>query len=305
MTVDEATFDPVPEIAAGLGLPPAGVRAVVRLLTEGSTVPFIARYRKEATGSLDEVQIRNIEERRSYLLELDERRRAILASIASHGKLSAELKAKILACDTKAALEDLYLPYKPKRRTRATIAKERGLEPLALRILEQPGDGDPLREAQPFVAPDKEVADVKAALQGARDIVAELLSEHADARKRVRDTFSERGVLVSEKAQGAGDGPTKFEQYYEYREALKTIPSHRFLAIRRGERENILRARIEVEPEWLLDALAGIMGRKSSSPFAGELTQAVEDGYKRLLAPSVENDLRVDSRHHSIVSGLA
>jgi protein Tex len=292
-------FDPVPAIARELSLPPAGVRAVVKLLEEGATVPFIARYRKEATGSLDEVQIRNIEERRGYLVELEDRRKAILESIASQGKLTPELKARIVACDTKAALEDLYLPYKPKRRTRGIIAKERGLEPLALRILEQPSAGDPQAEAAAFVAPDKEVADVKAALAGARDIVAELLSENADARARVRETFAERGVLVSEKAAGLGDAPTKFEQYYDYREPLKTIPSHRFLAIRRGERENVLRAHVEVESESLVAQLAGIMGRKASSPFAGELTTAVEDGYKRLLAPSVENDLRVELKLRS------
>ncbi len=293
------TFDPVPILARELALPAQGVRAVVRLLEEGSTVPFIARYRKEATGSLDEVQIRTIEERRAYLLELEERRAAILESIASQGKLTDELKARILACDTKAALEDLYLPYKPKRRTRGIIAKERGLEPLAQRILAQPEQGDPRAEAAAFVAPDKDVPDVKSALAGARDIVAELLSEHADARARVREAFAEQGALVSEKAAGLGDAPTKFEQYYDYREALKTIPSHRFLAIRRGERENVLRARIEVESEPLLAALAGIMGRKPRSPFADELTQAIEDGYKRLLAPSVENDLRIELKLRS------
>lgn len=300
MTETQATtFDPVPAIARELALPAAGVRAVVRLLEEGATVPFIARYRKEATGSLDEVQIRNIEERRAYLVELDDRRKAILESIASQGKLTDALKARILACDTKAALEDLYLPFKPKRRTRGIIAKERGLEPLAKRILEQPADGDPQAEAAAFVAPDKEVADVKAALAGARDIVAEVLSENADARARVREAFHERGVLVSEKAAGLGDAPTKFEQYYDYREALKTIPSHRFLAIRRGERENVLRAHVEIDAEPLLDTLAGLMGRKPTSPFAAELTLALEDGYKRLLAPSVENDLRVELKLRS------
>jgi uncharacterized protein len=292
-------FDPVPQIAAELNLPPQGVRAVVRLLEEGSTVPFIARYRKEATGSLDEVQIRNIEERRAYLIELEERRKAILESIASQGKLTPELKAKILACDTKAALEDLYLPYKPKRRTRATIAKERGLEPLALRILEQPAEGNPALEAQAFVSAEKEVPDVAAALQGARDIVAELASENADARARVREVFAEQGILVSEKAAGLAEGPTKFEQYYEFREAVKTIPSHRFLAIRRGERENVLRAHVEVDGEPVIVRLCGIMGLKQGSPFAAELKSAVEDGYKRLLAPSVENDLRVELKMRS------
>ncbi|MDB4973691.1 MAG: Transcription accessory protein, partial [Myxococcaceae bacterium] len=292
-------FDPVPAIARELSLPAAGVRAVVRLLEEGGTVPFIARYRKEATGSLDEVQIRNIEERRAYLIELDDRRKAILESIESQGKLTPELKARILACDTKASLEDLYLPYKPKRRTRGIIAKERGLEPLAKRIVEQPTTGKPLDEAAAFVSLEKEVPDVRAALAGARDIIAEWLAENADARARVRETFAEQGVLVSEKAAGLPDAPTKFEQYYDYREPLKTIPSHRFLAIRRGERENVLRARVEVQPEALVAQLAGVMARKPASPFADELTQAVEDGYKRLLAPSVENDLRIELKLRS------
>jgi uncharacterized protein len=292
-------FDPVPAIANELSLPVQGVRAVVRLLAEGSTVPFIARYRKEATGSLDEVQIRNIEERRAYLLELEERRSTILESIASQGKLTDTLRARILACDTKAALEDLYLPYKPKRRTRGIIAKERGLEPLALRILAQPASGQPEQEAAAFVAPDKEVKDVAAALAGARDILAELLSENADARRSVRDALAERGMLVSEKAAGLGDAPTKFEQYYDFREALKTIPSHRFLAVRRGERENVLRAHVEIEAETVLPSLCGLMGKKRESPFAEQLNLAIEDGYKRLLAPSVENDLRVELKMRS------
>ncbi len=292
-------FDPVPLIAHELSLPVHGVGAVVRLLAEGATVPFIARYRKEATGELDEVQIRAIEERRAYLLELEDRRTTILESIASQGKLTDQLKAKILACQTKAALEDLYLPYKPKRRTRATIAKERGLEPLALRILEQPRVGDPQAEAAAFVAPDKGVPDRAAALLGARDIVAEVLAEHADARARVREALGEYGVLVSEKAAGLPEGPTKFEQYYDFREAVKTIPSHRFLAIRRGERENVLRARIELDPGSLLPVLGGLMGMNRESPFAGELHAAVEDGYKRLLCPSVENDLRVELKMRS------
>jgi protein Tex len=225
MTETQAhTFDPVPAIARELGLPAAGVRAVVRLLEEGGTVPFIARYRKEATGSLDEVQIRNIEERRAYLIELDDRRKAILESIASQGKLTDELKARILACDTKAALEDLYLPYKPKRRTRGIIAKERGLEPLAKHIAEQPLSGKPLEEAAPFVSLEKEVPDVKAALQGARDIIAEWLAENADARARVRETFAEQGVLVSEKAAGLSDATT----------ASRSKPSHRIAFSRSG-----------------------------------------------------------------------
>jgi uncharacterized protein len=297
--VTSPAFDPVPLLARELELPAQGVRAVVKLLAEGSTVPFIARYRKEATGSLDEVQIRTIEERRAYLIELDDRRKTILESIQSQGKLTPELKARILGCETKAALEDLYLPYKPKRRTRGIIAKERGLEPLALRIMEQPAVGDPQAEALAFVNAEKEVVSADAALAGARDIVAELLAENADARARVRAIFAEHGWLVSEKAAGLPDAPTKFEQYYEFREAVKTIPSHRFLAIRRGERENVLRARVEVESEPVVGELTGMMGGKYGTPFAGEMRAAVEDGYKRLLAPSVENDLRVDLKMRS------
>ncbi|MET0285582.1 MAG: Tex family protein [Polyangiales bacterium] len=296
---EETQFDPVVPISRELNLPVAGVRAVVKLLEEGGTVPFIARYRKEATGSLDEVQIRNIEERRAYLLELEDRRKAILESIAQQNKLTPELKARILACETKQALEDLYLPYKPKRRTRGIIAKERGLEPLALRILEQPTAADPHVEATAFVNLEKEVPDVKAALAGARDIVAELLAENADARAKVRDVFHEQGILVSEKAAGVPEGPTKFEQYYDYREALKTIPSHRFLAIRRGERENVLRARVDVESENLTISLGALMGKRQGSPFAPELQDACDDGYKRLLAPSVENDLRIELKLRS------
>src|SRR5580704_237344 len=178
MTAEQAAaptvppFDPVPLLADELSLPRAGVAATVKLLAEGATVPFIARYRKEATGGLDEVQIRAIEERRAYVIELDERRRAVVAEIHKQGKLTGALLDKILACTTKSDLEDLYLPFKPKRRTRAIIAKERGLEPLAERIWAQPKEGSPEAEAMAFVSASKEVSDVAAALAGARDICA-------------------------------------------------------------------------------------------------------------------------------------
>ena len=180
-------FDPVPVLARELSLPERGVAAVVKLLAEGATVPFIARYRKELTGGLDEVQIRAIEERRIYVLELEERRAAILNSIAEQGQLTEALRIKVMGCETKAALEDLYLPFKPKRRTRAMIARERGLAPLAERILGQTKDGDPVAEAAKFVDAAKEVADVKAALAGARDIVAERIAEDATVRTLVRE----------------------------------------------------------------------------------------------------------------------
>jgi uncharacterized protein len=279
-------------VAADLGLPAGGVAAVCALLEEGATVPFIARYRKEATGGLDEVQIRSVEERRGYLVELEERRAVVLASIAEQGKLTDELGARILAAGSKAELEDLYLPYKPKRRTRATIAREKGLGPLAERILAQPERGDARAEAAAFVDAGKGVADVDAALAGARDIAAEAVAENADVRAMARRLFAESGELVVQVAADKRGTPSKFEQYYDFRERVKSIPSHRFLAIRRGENEDFLRAHIEVDGEALAARIAGIMKLRARSPFAGELEAAIRDGAKRLLAPSVENDLR-------------
>ena len=220
---------------------------MVALLADKNTVPFIARYRKEATGGLDEVQIRAIEERRAYLTELEDRRAAIAASIEEQGKLTAELRARIDACSTKAELEDLYLPHKRQRRTRGMIARERGLEPLADRILAQPTSGNPAIEAAAFVDPEKDVADVDAALAGARDIVAEIAAENATVRAAARQMFTDQGELVSKAVPKNTKQPTKFEQYYDFREPVKTIPSHRFLAIVRGERDKVLRAHVEVD----------------------------------------------------------
>lgn len=298
---DTPEFDPVPQIAAELSLPPSNVAAVVALLAEGSTVPFIARYRKEVSGGMDEVQIRTIEERRSYLLELEERRATVLASIEEQGKLTDELRAKILACTTKAELEDLYLPYKPKRRTRAIIAREKGLQPLADRILEQPETGDPMAEAQAFISQEegKEVASAEDALKGARDIVAEVVAETAEIRAYVRETFAAEGWLISEAVPEKAIAPTKFEQYYDFREAVKDIPSHRFLAIRRGESEGVLRARIEVDGDAIVGRILAMVNHTPASPFAAQLAEAVSDGYRRLLMPSVENDVRVDLKMRS------
>jgi uncharacterized protein len=292
---DARTFDPVPRLSKELSITPKSVAAVVALLAEGNTVPFIARYRKEVTGGLDEVQIRSIEERRSYIVELEDRRAAILGSIDEQGKLTPELRAKILACETKAALEDLYLPYKPKRRTRGMIAREKGLEPLALRLAAQPADGNPEVEAAAFVSADKGVEDVEAALQGARDIVSEQLAENADTRAFVRNVYKTKGLLVSKGVpKKIKEGPTKFEQYYEFSEPVRSIPSHRYLAIRRGEREGVLRARIDVDADKLTPRVEAAANLAARSPFAGQLRIAVADCVKRLLGPSVENDLRVD-----------
>lgn len=229
-----------PAIAKDLSLPEKGVRAVVQLLSVGATVPFIARYRKEATGSLDEVQIRAIEDRLAYRRELEERRSTILAAIDAQGKLTADLASRIQACQSKTELEDLYLPYKAKRRTRASMARERGLEPLALRIASQPPHGNPRSEAARYVSSDKDVADVEAALAGARDILAEQCAEQAQARAVVRRHFQQNGALackVTSKAKAKKER-TKFEQYYDFSQPLRGgIPSHRYLAIRRGEEE--------------------------------------------------------------------
>ncbi len=293
MTTETRAFDPVPALAAELSLPHGGVAAVVKLLAEGSTVPFIARYRKEATGGFDEVQIRAVEERRTYLLELHERRESVLAEISRQGKLSPELEKKVRACGTKAELEDLYLPFKPKRRTRAIIATERGLAPLAALLAAQ-GSEKPEVAALPFVDAAKEVPDVAAALAGARDIRAEHVAEDATVRKLVRDAFAQHGVVRVTKTKEHETQTTKFDMYASFDEAVATIPSHRYLAIRRGETEGVLRAVLEVDGEALLPQLQRLAGHVPTSPWAGELEKAVADAYKRLLVPSVESDVRIE-----------
>ncbi|MCU0685141.1 MAG: RNA-binding transcriptional accessory protein [Polyangiaceae bacterium] len=287
-------FDPVPVVAAELALPRAGVAAVVKLLAEGATVPFIARYRKEATGALDEVQVRDIEEKRAYHLELDERRRTVLAEIGRQGKLTPELEAKVRGCANKAELEDLYLPYKPKRRTRATIARERGLGPLADRMWSQPHDARPEADAAAYVDAAKEVPDAAAALAGARDICAERIAEDASLRKIVRDAFAGEGVLRVGKEAEWENKATKFDMYASFEEPIKDIPSHRYLAVRRGEAEGVLRARIELDPERALPRFGSALRLDPASPYRPELERAMQDAYKRLVAPGVESDTRID-----------
>ena len=224
-------------IASAVQVPMKGLLAVVELLDEGATVPFIARYRKEATGNLDEVQIRAIEERLLYFRELESRRETILGSIQEQGKLTDALKVRILATVEKSELEDLYLPYKPKRRTKAMIAREKGLEPLATYLWEQQKTDTPLDAfAATFVNAELGVANVDEALEGARHIIAETISDHADIRKALRKAMFDEGVIVSKKleAEPDPDPQQKFKMYYDYREAVRTIPSHRMLAIRRG-----------------------------------------------------------------------
>ncbi len=291
-------LESLPRLVEELGITPRQIMAVARLLAEGNTMPFIARYRKEVHGDLDEVQISKIQERLAYYKELEERRSTILKSIEEQGKLTEELKQRIQACATKTTLEDLYLPFKPKRRTRAMIAREKGLEPLAEAILAQ-GSTPPETEAAAFVSEEKGVADVAAALAGARDIVAELISENADVRGLVRQAFMTDGTVISEVVDPKPAEPTKFEQYYDFKEKIAAIPSHRFLAIRRGQAEGVLRVRLTCDAEPSLRRMAEIYKLSERSPAAAQLREAIEDGYKRLLAPSVEIDVSVETKMKS------
>ncbi len=280
-------------ISEELGLPARAVFAVLDLFADGGTVPFIARYRKEATGGLDEVQIHAIGERSRYLGELDKRRETVLATIEEQGKLSEDLRARLMECRSKTDLEDLYLPYRPKRKTRAEAARRRGLEPLAQRIIGQPPTGNPQQDAVAFVDPGRDVPDVDAALAGARDIVAEIMAERADLRALARDFTQKTGTVVSKVIKKAiADGqPTRFEDYYDYSEPVSRIPSHRFLAIQRGEREGIVRVKIEIDADALEGRLRHGMRHHRSSPWGKQMLLAVADGWKRLLRPAVEKDV--------------
>jgi len=281
------------------GLKPFQVENTVELLREGGTVPFIARYRKERTGELDEVRIRTIEERLAYYTELEERKVTVLKAITEQGKLTPELEKRIEATRQKTELEDLYLPYKPKRRTKATIARERGLEPLAdIMVAQALTTGTPEKAALPFVNPDKDVPDAAAALTGAGHILAERLSDDADARALVRRLTWEEGVFCSRVASDKAGSVSKFEMYYDYREPLKSIPSHRMLAMRRGEKEEVLFLGIEAPDEAIL---AGLKGRMVTgvSIFRDILERIVEDACKRLIAPSIEVELRLEAKHRA------
>lgn len=282
-----------------LNIPYSSIEKVIQLLNDGNTIPFIARYRKEMTGNLDEVQIRLIQEKLTYLIELEERRQTILESINSQGKLTEELRNQILGCSTKHGLEDLYLPYKPKRRTRAMIAREKGLEPLAILILEQPKEINLEEEIKKYLSEEKGLNEIEDVLAGARDIVAEIISENAEIRKFVRDTFFQSGILISKVEAEHQNLSSKFEQYYDFKEKLQTIPSHRYLAIRRGEKEGILKCTIEIEQEPIFDHVKTFLKNNPRSPLSTQLILSIEDSYRRLIAPSVETDIRMDLKMQS------
>ncbi|MBI3617894.1 MAG: helix-hairpin-helix domain-containing protein, partial [Candidatus Omnitrophica bacterium] len=280
------------QIAQELRVKPSQVAATVHLLEEGASIPFIARYRKEATGSLDEVAVTGIRDRLHQLNELDKRRATILESIQQQGKLTEELNEKILACATLTALEDIYLPYRPKRRTRASIAKEKGLEPLAQKIFAQEGI-DPAAEATGYVNAEKKVNSVAEALAGARDIIAEWVSEDAPARSRLRALFRDRAVISSRVVRGKEKDGSKYKDYFEREEPVKNVLSHRILALRRGEKEEFLTVRILPPEEEALPVLVNLFVQGDGKD-AQETRLAVEDGYKRLLSLSLETEIRLE-----------
>ncbi len=283
--------DIVLRVARELNLTPAQVRDTLELFEAGNTLPFIARYRKEATGGLDEVQLRDVQERAAYLHELEDRRAAILRSIHEQGKLTDSLRDSIRVADTKQALEDLYLPFKPKRRTRAMIARERGLEPLATLIWTGDSDDDAVQAAAALHLND-DVPDASAALQGARDILAEQVAEDATVRGWVREMTRAQGKVTSVVVPGKESDASRFTDYFEFEESLGTIPSHRMLAIRRGEAEGELQWRITAPAEQIVARLTRELTdtRRAHS----QLSLVAADAYKRLLATAIEVELRVE-----------
>jgi len=282
-------------IAEELKINPIQVMSTAQLLEEGGTVPFIARYRKERTGSLDEVAITTIRDRLEQFAEYDKRREAIVKSLAERNLLSDELNGKIAATRTLAELEDLYLPFRPKKRTRATIAREKGLEPLALALLDQQPTFVPDREAAAYINPEKGVASAEEALQGARDIIAEMISENADIRASLRELFALEAVLVSKVVKDKETEGAKFRDYFDWQEPAGKAAGHRLLAIMRGENEEFLK--VSIQPDQ--DKAAKMVSRhfrKEFCPAWEQVREAAEDSYKRLLASSIENEFRKQLR---------
>ncbi len=288
---NRATMTYADQIATHLKLQPHQVTAVIDLLDSGNTIPFIARYRKEATGSLDEEQLRQISDLLGKLRSLDERRQTILNAINEQGKLTPELRQQLMGAQTQTEMEDLYQPYKQKRRTRATMAREKGLEPLAQLIISQiRTEQSPEEIAAPFLT--EEVTTAEEALAGARDIVAEALSDHAAIRQRVREKAMQWGALRAEKITDAEDSRQVYALYYNFNLRLDRIRPHQTLAINRGEAEKVLRVSVDVvEKDWLL-AMRSVLRPDPRSPLAGQLQDAMYDSAQRLLLPAIERDVR-------------
>lgn len=284
----------VEKIAGELSLAFKQVEATIELLNEGATVPFISRYRKEKTGGLDEVQISSVRDRFAQLLEMEKRREFIKKTIKEQEKLTEELEAKIDAAETLAELEDIYLPYKPKRKTKATVAKEKGLEPLATLIFDQTNVDVPA-EAEKYVNEEKEVKNAEEALSGARDIIAEWINENAEIRAEIRELFLNTAIIQSKVIKGKEEEGQKYKDYFEWEEPLKNVPSHRMLAMRRGEKEMILS--VDICP--LEEEAIGVMEKqvvKNTYESAEQVKLAVRDCYKRLMKPSMETEMRLVSK---------
>ena len=279
------------KIAAELAIAEKQVSATVALLDEGATVPFISRYRKELTGTLNEVQVAAIRDRVQQLRDLDKRREAILKSLTEMGKLTPELVKQVNAAESMVLLEDIYLPYRPKRKTRATTAREKGLQPLADLLMEQKRI-DPSAEAEKYIDAEKGVKNIEEALGGARDIIAEFISENAEIRTQMRSLFIEKGTFQSKVIEGKEQAGIKYKDYFDWAEPVKSAPSHRILAMRRGEKEEILWLDIKPVEEEAVDLLerAFIVGNNAA---ADQVKQAIADGYKRLLKPGMETEVRL------------
>jgi protein Tex len=280
----------VDQIAKEINLNLKHVKAVAELLAEGATIPFISRYRKELTGSMDEVQVAAVRDRIEQLRELDKRRESIIGSIEKQGKLTPELMSQIVSAETLAELEDIYLPYKPKRKTRATAAKEKGLEPLAQLIFEQTKF-----DASLFVDAEKGVASAEEALEGARDIIAEWVSENQDTRKRVRELFWSEGAIESRVLKGKENEGQKYKDYFEWTEPISKTPSHRLLAMRRGEKEGVLALDIYPPEEMALQSMERQFVKQENAA-AEQVRLAIKDSYKRLLRPSLETEIRMETK---------
>ncbi len=285
-------MDIMKKIAAELGVRANQVEAAVKLIDEGCTIPFIARYRKEATGALNDEQLRDLYDRLVYLRNLEEKKQTVLASIEEQGKLTEELRSQILAAETQVAVDDLYRPYRPKRRTRATIAKEKGLEPLANILMLQMLKTPVLEEAAKYVDPEKEVATPEEALAGARDILAEFISDNADYRKHIRELTMKKGSLVS--AAKDPEAESVYEMYYDYNEPLVKAAGHRTLAINRGEKEKVLTVRIEAPVDDVIRYLEKQVITNTQAQTAPILRDVIADAYDRLIAPAIEREIRND-----------
>ena len=278
------------KITEELGVKKWQVDAAVRLIDEGNTIPFIARYRKEATGTLDDEQLRKLYERLNYLRGLEEKKEQVLSSIEEQGKLTPELKQQILAAETLVVVEDLYRPYRPKRRTRATIAKEKGLEPLAAAITWQKM-AEPVEEAaKQYVSEEKGVATVEEAIAGARDIIAEFISDKANYRSFIRNVTMKKGTLISQAKDP--DQESVYEMYYDFEEPVSRLAGHRILAVNRGEKEKILTVKIQAPEEEILSYLEHQVIRPGNPHTEPVLKEAVADSYKRLIAPAIEREIR-------------